>query len=510
MSSRDEIVRGWDLFRLGAFAEAESLIAPYGREPEALRLYLWIAIRRADIEGKRQYGELLSQVADANLAAVGRAHENVALASLNGRLKAWFTPQSPWAKSEVAFAKALVAFTEGRGTQVRAELAAASPHTAEQRVRYAQLRAWEPAINDEFLRQAVGLLRSLRLALDGDVDRTLVALIAAPLAFLMREVELDDLSPLADELLGRVVWPVDNSEYRYYGQWAIAWRMATVGKWIPAMTLLHNTLLVAPNEFSKALIYADRARISLALNERVAASSARMHAYDCLDNLNWSEVTGGEAITALSMMDVLATDLDRARSLQESLSRVRTSKLLGDSHGRRYGAFRAFAKSHLTVGSPSLAHAQEAYNLFKGMRYVHRAADCALRAAQVGGGARWRHRVERLLEPYPLSLTAREYERTLSPLGRIQGRRRELMRLLATSHASARDIGRSIGMGKETVRDHVKAMYRILGIENRLQLVRMYMEARLDGYDVDDSAPASASISSAKWARPVATCSRKS
>jgi DNA-binding CsgD family transcriptional regulator len=480
MNSAVEIARGWDLFQLGAFAEAESMLAPNTREPDALRLQLWIAIRRGDIERKQHYGSLLAQCGDENIAAVGRAHENVALASLDTPLQPWLPSRSKWAQAEIAYARALIAFTNGQREFVRQELSAAMPVNPEQRVRYAALRAWEPAISDEFIRQAVGLLRCLTIALDGRVDRTLIASIASGLAFLVREVELGDLAARADELLARVEWPVDNTTYQYYGQWAMAWRQATLGEWIPAMNLLNGTLFLAPNVFSKSLIYADRARISRALKEPVSAASSCAFAYECLSTVNWSEAQNGESLIALSMVDVLASDVDRALDVFNQALGSRTSRLLGDTHGHRYDAFKSFARSHLTTGDASLRYAQEAYNLFKGMKYVHRASDCAFRAVQVGGGARWRKRVERLLEPYPRSLAACEYEKTLSPLNRIRGRRRELMDLLATSTASARDVGRSIGMGKETVRDHVKAINKILGIETRLQLVRMYLGTNPD------------------------------
>ena len=176
------------------------------------------------------------------------------------------------------------------------------------------------------------------------------------------------------------------------------------------------------------------------------------------------------------MMDVLASEHERALTLFESLSQSNTSRLLGDMHGRRYEAFLCFARSHLTTDGASLRHAQEAYMLFKGMKYLYRAGECALRAVRVGGGARWRGRLERLTEAYPRSLLAREYERATCPINRIRGRRRELMIRLATTPTNAVEIGRSFGMARETVRYHVKAIYRTLGIDTRLQLVHLYRD----------------------------------
>ncbi|MGB6061177.1 MAG: hypothetical protein WBG27_05735, partial [Candidatus Aquilonibacter sp.] len=87
MGSRNEVARAWDLFHLGAFAEVESLLSSLPGSPEAVRVLLWVAIRRGDTEAKRRFGAQLAQIGNEKLAPVGRAHENVALATLNLPLK---------------------------------------------------------------------------------------------------------------------------------------------------------------------------------------------------------------------------------------------------------------------------------------------------------------------------------------------------------------------------------------------------------------------------------------
>lgn len=493
MGVSDEIARGWDLFRLGALAEAESLVLESTHDLQAVRLLLWIAIRRNDHEQKCCWGSVLANSGDSDLAAVGRAHENAGRAALRLDGLPWLEPSSRWAKAEVAYARGLIAFMEDRSLGMRDELSAALPQNAEQRVRFAALRSWVPVLHDNFERHAPALLRALLIALDNDVDRTLVAQIAASLAFVLREVELGELASHADALFSRIEWPVDNLGHRYYGQWAIAWRKATIGEWVPAMKLLNETLAIAPDIFSKALIYAEQARISRALGERVADVSSRAFAFEAIDTVSLESASNGEGVIVLSMMDVLAGDRQKAWGLFRSLSPTKVSRMLGEGHGSRYEAFKNLALSHLTDGEESLRYAQVAYHLFKTMKFVHRATDCALRAIQVGGGSRWRTRVERLLERYPRSLLARQFECYMFPLNQIRGRRRELLISLATTTDSAKSIGKSLGMAESTVRDHIKALYRTLRIENRLQLMRMFLESNhasgLFDEELDDLVP---------------------
>jgi hypothetical protein len=150
MDARIEVTRGWDLFDLGAFAEVESFLSTLPKDSETERLLLWIAIRRGDDESKRRLGAWLAENGTEKLASVGRAHENVALATLKLPRKDWLPPTSKWAEAEIAYTRALIAFIDDAPLDVRRHLAEALPQIPEQRVRYAQLRAWIDGLNEQF------------------------------------------------------------------------------------------------------------------------------------------------------------------------------------------------------------------------------------------------------------------------------------------------------------------------------------------------------------------------
>ena len=477
MDSRVEVARGWDLFQLGAFAEVESYLSTVPRNPETERLRLWIAIRRGDNESKRRFGAWLAENGNEKLAAVGRAHENVALATLNLPRKEWLSPTSKWAEAEIAYARALVAFIDDAPNDVRSHLASALPQIPEQRVRYAQLRAWIYALVDDFERQATHLLNALSLALRENVDHALTAIVAESLAPLVREVELGELGVRAEELLEGVTWTHETATARFYTQRALAWRKALRGEWIPAMHLLDSAFALAPDTMRRGLIFADRARISTVIGERVSATSSCTNVFECFSEVEWSQAQKEEAMGVLAAMDVLRADPDRARTLFACAEVATVSKMIGGAHGRRLEAFKSFALSHLTEGEEALQHAQSAYKTFKEMKYVHRATSCALRAIELGGGARWRERVERLVAVYPRSLAARQYEHMTAPIARVRGRMREVADLLVTSNKTAREIGEALGMAEGTVRVHIKHMNKILNVESRSELVRLFLES---------------------------------
>ena len=477
MDARVEVTRAWDLFHLGAFAEVESFLSTLPKDPETERLRLWIALRRGDNESKRRFGAWLAENDNGKLAAIGRAHENAALAALNLPRKEWLPPASKWAEAEVAYARALTAFIDGAPLDVRRHLAEALPQIPEQRVRYAQLRAWIYGLVDDFERQATHLLSALSLALKENVDRVLTVRIAESLAPLVREVELGELGNRAEELLERVAWPSETVTARFYTQRALAWRKALRGDWIPAMHLLDGALTLAPDAMRRGLVFADRSRISLAAGEHISAESSSANAVDCFSEIDWSGLSREEATIVFGAMDVLRANRGVALQLFSSAADEVVSKLIGMAHGRRLEAFKTFALSHLTDGEEALQYAQTAYKMFKEMKYIHRATSCALRAIELGGGARWRERVERLVAVYPRSLAAREYERLTSPIARVRGRMREVAELLVSSNKTAREIGETLGMAEGTVRVHIKHMNKILNVESRSELVRLFIES---------------------------------
>jgi len=477
MDARVEVTRAWDLFHLGAFAEVESFLSTIPKDAETERLRLWIAIRRGDNESKRRFGAWLAENGNGKLAAVGRAHENVALATLNLPRKEWLTPSSKWAEAEVAYARALVAFIEDAPVDVRRHLAEALPQIPEQRVRYAQLRAWVYGLADDFERLASHLLHALSLALKENVDRVLTARIAESLAPLVREVELGELGDRAEELLERVAWPSETATARFYTQRALAWRKALRGDWITAMHLLDAALALAPDATRRGLIFADRSRISNAAGEYISAKSSCANALDCFAEIDWTGLPREEATIVFGAMDVLRASRERAQELFEQAASATISKMAAMGHGRRLEAFKTFALSHLSDGDEALQHAQSAYKMFKEMKYIHRATSCALRAVELGGGARWRERVERLVAVYPRSLAAREFERMTAPIARVRGRMREVAELLVSSNKTAREIGETLGMAEGTVRVHIKHMNKILNVESRSELVRLFIES---------------------------------
>ena len=54
---------------------------------------------------------------------------------------------------------------------------------------------------------------------------------------------------------------------------------------------------------------------------------------------------------------------------------------------------------------------------------------------------------------------------------------REVAELLVSSNKTAREIGEALGMAEGTVRVHIKHMNKILNVESRSELVRLFLES---------------------------------
>jgi DNA-binding CsgD family transcriptional regulator len=54
---------------------------------------------------------------------------------------------------------------------------------------------------------------------------------------------------------------------------------------------------------------------------------------------------------------------------------------------------------------------------------------------------------------------------------------REVAELLVSSNKTAREIGETLGMAEGTVRVHIKHMNKILNVESRSELVRLFIES---------------------------------
>ncbi len=252
---------------------------------------------------------------------------------------------------------------------------------------------------------------------------------------------------------------------------------AVRGEWISALHLLDATLAVAPDDMRRGLIFVDRARIHHAANEESAAAASRQSALSCFERVDWSRALRDEAMGIFGAMDVLVLEPDRARALFEAAVRVRVSVEIGGGHGKRLHAFRLYAESYLAGGDFAFKSAQEAYRAFKSVKYLGRSASCALRIVELGGGARWRSRVERFIERYPHSLVARQYARINSPLATLPHRTYQVARLLASTNQSTKEIATALGMAEATVRVHVRTLHHRLNIRNRSDLVRLFMRS---------------------------------
>ena len=172
------------------------------------------------------------------------------------------------------------------------------------------MRAWIYGLNEQFEKQATHLLAR---AFSSDDKKTSIVcysrLLQSPLALLVREIELGELGLHAESLLEQITWPEEQTTARFYTQRALAWQKALRGDWIPAMRLLDGAFAFAPDAMRRGLVFADRARISMAIGEHVSASLVPRKRFRVFfRNRMGTSAQKDEAMGVFAAMDVLRDD----------------------------------------------------------------------------------------------------------------------------------------------------------------------------------------------------------
>ena len=145
-----------------------------------------------------------------------------------------------------------------------------------------------------FERQATHLLHALSLALKENVDRGLICdYCRAARASRARSRARRARPARGIAARSTLRGPNETATARFYTQRALAWRKALRGDWIPAMHLLDGAFAFAPDAMRRGLIFADRARISMAIGEHVSAASSRANAFECFSEIDWDGASQG-------------------------------------------------------------------------------------------------------------------------------------------------------------------------------------------------------------------------
>ena len=369
MSVGQQLLDAREAFHLGAYAKVRALLASVSPSPERARVALRTALRERDyVAVANAADELQTHAQTDDDLAVGEAYTSFARAALGESvtdLTVSVTALNAETRAELAFVRAMLAWMNDDIGRIESLLRTDAPQTVEQQIRRISILAWAAGSARNYRRQAELLLNALVRALNEPLDAGMIVGLAHPLAVLLRELELEDLSAHAEATLRRVPWTSVDIPDSHNGIRAVAWRYALNGQYEPALTLLEEAAHLAPNALARAVSYSDKARVALAVNAQTHFIAALDIAFRQFERVDWTNVSLEESLGFYGAIDVLQYDADRARRLFETIDDEQIARSLGAAHGDRVAGYRAYAQAMLTDGHAGVDASRRAYRISK-------------------------------------------------------------------------------------------------------------------------------------------------
>lgn len=300
-------------------------------------------------------------------------------------------------------------------------------------------------------------------------------------ATLGRELSFEDATVLArQEVDADVPWSDDHRVQRFQALKAVGWSCALRGDMLGCFRYLRLAERVIPSEAYAAILLLDRAHFARIVGEQNWALDEIAKAENLAEDVDWRALGGEERIGLLLLAETTAA-IDRERG-RYYLARFRAldkmrSPIYLFAFDRRLEAYAAYAEGVVRAAASDTAGAEEslrkAWSIFDRIGYDWRAARAAMRLFEITQKDRWRHLAEDKLETIPRSWLAcelREPAAQAIPTVKLPPMQGKVFSMLCKKMTTA-EIAQELGLSQHTVRNHLKAVFRSYGVNNRAALI---------------------------------------
>lgn len=300
------------------------------------------------------------------------------------------------------------------------------------------------------------------------------------LALLARELAFEEATVLArSEIDQPIEWPVDFTSHRFQALDAIAWSCALRGDMLGCFRYLRAAEHRIPNAAFEVILLLDRAHFARIVGEPNWALDEVAKAENIAERIDWNALPGEERMALLQLARATAPiEAERGRfylARYKGLDKLR-SPLLLFAFDHRLEAYAAYTEGIVRLagrGSGAEEAFRGAWVIFDRIGFDWRAARTALRLLEVTNKDRWRHLAEDKLEAFPNSWLARELRnrdsKAASPV-KLPPMQSKVFSMLCQKMTTA-EIATALGLSQHTVRNHLKAVFRAYGVNNRAALV---------------------------------------
>lgn len=417
---------------------------------------------------------LLLAIGYARMRDFERADHHFALA---GRLVT-----TPADRAMLAYHQARRQLLEGKTDEARRFAdEAARDASAAAKIRHEMLCSFIMSHEERYREAAESLIRALNLMRKHRNEHLEEWFHAVQnLAALGRELPFAEAADLARaEIDEDVVWPPDFAAQRFQALKAVGWSCALRGDLLGCFRYLRAAERTKPSEAFEAIVLLDRAYFARIVGESNWALNEVAKAEAIAERIDWNELAGDERIGLLLLAEAMVEiNPEKARfylARYKGLDRMRSPAHLF-AFDKRCDAFAAYTEGFIRLKSGDAGAEQalrKAWIDFDRIGYDWRAGRTALRLQEATKKERWRHLAEDKLEPYPQSWLARELRQSfLVAVPRIElpPMQQKVFDMLCQKMSTA-EIAQALTLSQHTVRNHLKAVFRTYGVNNRAALV---------------------------------------
>lgn len=312
------------------------------------------------------------------------------------------------------------------------------------------------------------------------------------LAVLTRELPMPAAATRAKaEVDLEMVWSTDFAVSRFQSLKAVAWSQALAGDELSCLRYLRLAQHVDVAPVWRVILYLDRAYFASIVGEQQWAANEFFAAEEVAEGIAWDESVGEERVALLLMAELATLHAPKRAPFYiarfKDLGRLKTN-VQHFAFDDRLQAMAAYAIGivKLVSGDRESAEMQlrQAWKTFDRIGYDVRAALTAQALYRASDKTRWVHLAEDKLEQYPRSWLARSLLRN-GPIDQRENanlsRMQTAVMQLVCEGLSTDTMAQRLGLSRNTVLNHLKVVYRKIGVNSREALVVEAMRRRLVG-----------------------------